>query len=179
MDAPALTLATPSAAIRLLAFRPLQASSFPSRLAHPRRPNRVHGGSPHGKPVLRTGRSRCVALHPVLPRRSDASIPHGSSPHGSGLPPLRLPAFSGARRDGALRCPRPQSSGRNGFAAGRGADGAVRHPYLHASFAGTPTNLRICGTAVTNGVRAIGDHPAVVAELIRQHPGTISLGQGW
>ncbi len=75
----------------------LQASPVTRRLARPRRPNRVHGGSPRGKPVLRTGRSRSGALHPALRRRSSSSIPHGSSPHRSGLPPLRLPAFSGAR----------------------------------------------------------------------------------
>src|ERR1035441_7169037 len=40
----------------------LQASSFARRLAHPHRPNRVHGGCPSGQPVLRTGRSRSVAL---------------------------------------------------------------------------------------------------------------------
>src|SRR6185503_10743113 len=33
-------------------------------------------------------------------------------------------------RNVALRCPRPLSIGRNGGAAGRGADGAARHPYL-------------------------------------------------
>ena len=77
-------------------FPPRQASSFASRLAHSRRPNRVHGGSPSGPPVLRTGRSRSVALHPALLRRSYGSIPHDSSPHRSGLPPLHLPAFSGA-----------------------------------------------------------------------------------
>jgi hypothetical protein len=59
-------------------FPPRQASSFPSRLAHSRRPNRVHGGCPFGQPVLRTGRSRSVALHPALLRRSHGSIPHGS-----------------------------------------------------------------------------------------------------
>ena len=65
----------------------LQASSLASRLAHRRRPNRVHGDSPHGKPVLRTGRSRSVALHPALLRRSYSSIPHDSSPHRGGLSP--------------------------------------------------------------------------------------------
>ena len=64
----------------------LQASSFPSRLAHPRRPNRVHGGCSIEQPVLRTGRSGSVALHFLLPRRSYGSIPHGSSPHRSRLP---------------------------------------------------------------------------------------------
>ena len=47
--------------------------------------------------MLRTGRSRSVALHPALRRRSRGSIPHGSPPPRSGLPPLHLPAFSGAR----------------------------------------------------------------------------------
>ena len=74
----------------------LQASSFPSRLAQPRRPNRVHGGLPRGKPVLRTGRSRSGALHPASRRRSSGSIPHGSSPHRGGLPPPHPLAFSGA-----------------------------------------------------------------------------------
>jgi hypothetical protein len=46
--------------------------------------------------LLRTGRSRSVALHPALLRRSYGSIPHDSSPHRSGLSPLHLPAFSGA-----------------------------------------------------------------------------------
>jgi hypothetical protein len=77
-------------------FPPRQASSLASRLAHSRRPNRVHGGCPPGQPVLRTGRSRSVALHPASLRRSYGSIPHDSSPHRSGLPPLHLPAFSGA-----------------------------------------------------------------------------------
>src|ERR1017187_6332287 len=82
----------------------LQASSFARRLAHPHRPNRVHGGCPLGQPVLRTGRSRSVALHPALLRRSYGSIPHGSSPHRSGLPPLYPTALSGARAGTA--CPR-------------------------------------------------------------------------
>src|SRR5260370_42098533 len=50
-----------------------------------------------GTPVLRTGRSRCVALHPGLLRRSYASIPHGSSPHRGGLSPPYPLALSGAR----------------------------------------------------------------------------------
>jgi hypothetical protein len=84
--------------IRLNRLSPaLQASSFTRRLAHPRRPNRVHRDDPPGPPMLRTGRSRSVAPHPALLRRSYGSIPHDSSPHGSGLPPLYLPAFSGAR----------------------------------------------------------------------------------
>ena len=73
-----------------------QASSLAGRLAHARRPNRVHGGHPPGQPVLRTGRSRSVALHPASRRRSYGSIPHGSSPRRSGLPPLHAPTFSGA-----------------------------------------------------------------------------------
>ena len=77
----------------------LQASSLASRLAHPRRPNRVHGDSPHGKPVLRTGRSRSVALHPALLRRSYGSIPHDSSPHRGGLSPPYPLAISGALND--------------------------------------------------------------------------------
>jgi len=81
----------------------LQASPLARRLARPRRPNRVHVGRPAGRPVLRTGRSRCVALHLVLPRRSYASIPHGSSPHGSGLSPLCPLAFSGARAHAPTR----------------------------------------------------------------------------
>src|SRR6266849_1351368 len=50
-----------------------------------------------GTPVLRTGRSRCVALHPGLLRRSYVSIPHGSSPHRGGLSPPYPLALSGAR----------------------------------------------------------------------------------
>ena len=75
---------------------PRQTSSFSSRLVHARRPNRVHGDSPSGPSVLRTDRSRSVALHVALLGRSYGSIPHDSSPHRSGLAPLRLPAFSGA-----------------------------------------------------------------------------------
>src|ERR1017187_1514642 len=75
----------------------LQASSFARRLAHPHRPNRVHRGCPLGQPVLRTGRSRSVALHPALLRCSYGSIPHSSSPHRSGLSPLYPTALSGAR----------------------------------------------------------------------------------
>jgi hypothetical protein len=52
--------------------------------------------APPGPPVLRTGRSRSVALHPASLRRSYGSIPHGSSPHRSGLPPLYPLALSGA-----------------------------------------------------------------------------------
>ncbi len=47
--------------------------------------------------VLRTGRSRSVALHPASRRRSYGSIPHGSSPQGNGLSPFCLHALSGAR----------------------------------------------------------------------------------
>src|SRR5260370_1531746 len=50
-----------------------------------------------GTPVLRTGRSRCVALHPGLLRRSYASIPHGASPRRGGLSPPYPLALSGAR----------------------------------------------------------------------------------
>ena len=66
--------------------------------------------APHGRPVLRTGRSRSVALHPGLLRRSYGSIPHGSSPHRSGLPPPDSPALSGAR---ARRSRRFLSAGKN------------------------------------------------------------------
>jgi len=52
---------------------------------------------PHRKPALRTGRSRSVALHPALRRRSYGSIPRDASPHGSGLAPLWPNALSGAR----------------------------------------------------------------------------------
>jgi len=78
-------------------FLSLQASSVARRLAHSRRPNRVHRGCLPGQPVLRTGRSLPVALHVTLLERSYGSIPHGSSPHRNGLPPFCLPAFSGAR----------------------------------------------------------------------------------
>jgi hypothetical protein len=92
-------------------FPPRQASSFPSRLTHSRRPNRVHGGGPPGPPVLRTGRSRSVALHPALLRRSYGSIPHDSSPHRSGLSPLYPSAFSGAL--GRVTPCAPQSHNQN------------------------------------------------------------------
>ena len=74
-----------------------------SRLAHSRRPNRVHGDGPRGPSVLRTGRSRSVAPHPALLRRNYGSIPHDSSPHRSGLPPLHTLAFSGTLGCLALR----------------------------------------------------------------------------
>ena len=64
---------------------PRQASPLARRLAHPRRPNRVHRGFPCGKPLLRTGRSRSFALYLVLPRRSYGSIPHDALTHGSRL----------------------------------------------------------------------------------------------
>src|SRR5208283_2270920 len=91
----------------------LQASSFTRRLAHPHRPNRVHGGCPPEQPVLRTGRSRSVALHPALLRRSYGSIPHGSSPHRSGLPPLYPTALSGARAENAVFRGKPRVLGQN------------------------------------------------------------------
>jgi hypothetical protein len=51
----------------------------------------------HAEPsMLRTGRSRSVALHPALLRRSYGSIPHDSSPHRSGLLPLCPLSLSGA-----------------------------------------------------------------------------------
>ncbi len=74
----------------------LQASPVARRLAHPHRPNRVHV-SLCIETLLRTGRSRSVAPHPVLPRRSYGSIPHGSSPQENGLPPFHPHALSGAR----------------------------------------------------------------------------------
>ena len=83
---------------RLFASSPaLPASSITRRLARPHRPNRVHGDCPREQPVLRTGRSCSVALHPALLRRCYGSISHDSSPHRSGLPPLYPLAFSGAR----------------------------------------------------------------------------------
>jgi hypothetical protein len=67
---------------------PRQASPFLRRLAHRRRPNRVHVGRLRRRSLLRTGRSHSVALHAVLPRRSYGSIPHDSSSHGSELSSL-------------------------------------------------------------------------------------------
>jgi len=103
------------AALRLVPKNNVQ--TFASRLAHSRRPNRVHGGSPYGPSVLRTGHSRSVAPHPALRRRSYGSIPHDSSPHRSGLPPLHLPAFSGARahtsKSAVSRVSKPAGGGRN------------------------------------------------------------------
>ena len=66
-----------------------------------------------GRRLLRTGRSPSVALHPGLPRRSYGRLPHGSSPQGSGLSPLRLRTISGARArlaSGAAACYRRASS---------------------------------------------------------------------
>jgi len=63
--------------------------STPTESSSPRLPRR--------KPALRTGRSRSVALHLGLLRRSYGSIPHDSSPQGSGLAPLWPSALSGAR----------------------------------------------------------------------------------
>ena len=82
--------------------------------------------------MLRTGRSRSVALHPALLRRSYGSIPHDSSPHRSGLPPLHLPAYLRRTRGRASRRPaKPWKRGRpsrfpasllaHGFSAGRDA----------------------------------------------------------
>src|SRR5712664_2527131 len=64
----------------------------------PRRADRIEFtvSSGQGGRLLRTGRSRSIALHLALPRRSYGSIPHGSPPRGSGLPPLQPSAFSGA-----------------------------------------------------------------------------------
>ena len=83
-------------------YSPRQASPFLRRLAHYRRPNRVHVVLLK-RTLLRTGLSRPVALHPVLPRRSYGSIPHDSSPHRSGLAPLQPNTISGARRAALLR----------------------------------------------------------------------------
>src|SRR6266702_4736755 len=77
----------------------------PSLEGSPRRADRIEFtvSSCQGGRLLRTGRSRSIALHLALPRRSYGSIPHGSPPRGSGLPPLQPSAFSGAlgtsRRD--------------------------------------------------------------------------------
>src|SRR6266581_4455359 len=70
----------------------------------PRRADRIEFtvSSCQGGRLLRTGRSRSIALHLALPRRSYGSIPYGSSPRGSGLPPLQPTAFSGAL--GTSRC---------------------------------------------------------------------------
>src|SRR6266536_101097 len=76
---------------------PRQASHSARRLAHLCRPNRVHFVHLYRRTALRTGRFRSVALHPVFPRRSYGSIPHDSSPHRSGLAPLRPSTISGAR----------------------------------------------------------------------------------
>jgi len=67
---------------------PRQASPFLRRLAHRRRPNRVHVARHDRRSLLRTGRSRSVAPHLVLPRRSYGSIPLDSSSHGSELSSL-------------------------------------------------------------------------------------------
>src|ERR1019366_3202459 len=98
----------------------LQASSFARRLAHPHRPNRVHRGCPLGQPVLRTGRSRSVALHPALLRCSYGSIPHSSSPHRSGLSPLYPTALSGARAGASRRRARLHHEERTRREADRG-----------------------------------------------------------
>ena len=78
-------------------FPPRQASHIARRLAHLRRPNRVHFVRRLRRTSLRTGRSRSVALHPVLPRRSYGSIPHDSSPRRNGLAPLQPHTIPGAR----------------------------------------------------------------------------------
>ena len=69
--------------------------------------------------MLRTGRSRSVALHTASRRRSYGSIPHGSSPHRSRLPRLYPTAFSGARAPACSRLeacvhPKPATSRRPG-----------------------------------------------------------------
>ena len=61
--------------------------------------------------LLRTGRSRSVALHPASRRRSYGSIPHDSSPQGNGLAPFGLRAFSGALERLALRAVAPRAAG--------------------------------------------------------------------
>ncbi len=76
---------------------PRQASPFTRRLAQSRRPNRVHVVLHPRRTLLRTGPSRPVAPHPVFPQRSYGSIPHASSTHRSGLPPLQPSTISGAR----------------------------------------------------------------------------------
>jgi len=68
-----------------------------SKTRHPHRPKRVHRDRPPGRAMLRTGRSRSVALHPASWRRSYGSIPHGPSPHRSRLSRLYPLAFSGTR----------------------------------------------------------------------------------
>jgi hypothetical protein len=83
---------------------PRPTSSYPRRLVHSRRPNRVHL-SPYVETLLRTGPSRSVAPHPALLRRSYGSIPHDSSPHRNGLAPFYPVAFSGARGLGVLAGP--------------------------------------------------------------------------
>jgi len=69
-------------------YPPRQASPLLRGLAHRHRPNRVHVARHSGRSLLRTGRSRSVALHAGLPRRSYGSIPHDSSSHGSELSSL-------------------------------------------------------------------------------------------
>ena len=90
-------------------YPPRQASHGARRLAHLHRPNRVHCVHLYRQTALRTGCSRPVALHLVFPRRSYGSIPHDSSPHRSGLAPLRPSTISGARARG-LRGPRSAPS---------------------------------------------------------------------
>jgi hypothetical protein len=96
IPSPTICVVSGSVPVASGSFPPRQASSLASRLAHSHRPNRVHSSHPPGQPVLRTGRSRSVALHSALLRRSYGSIPHGSSPHRSGLAPPYASAFSGA-----------------------------------------------------------------------------------
>ena len=102
IPSPTICMSTGDRPVASGVFPPRQTSPFSSRLVHSRRPNRVHGGNPLRSPMLRTGRSRSVALHPTLLRRSYGSIPHDSSPHESGLSPLCLATFSGAL--GSARC---------------------------------------------------------------------------
>src|SRR6266566_3458794 len=79
----------------------------PSLEGSPRRADRIEFtvSSDQGGRLLRTGRSRSIALHLALPRRSYGSIPHGAPPRASGLPPLQPSAFSGALR--TSRCDVP------------------------------------------------------------------------
>jgi len=84
-------------AIRLGSLSPCRRLR-PSLEGSPRRADRIEFtvSSDQGGRLLRTGRSRSIALHLALPRRSYGSIPHGAPPRASGLPPLQPSAFSGA-----------------------------------------------------------------------------------
>jgi len=90
-----------------------------------------------GKPVLRTDRSRRIAPHPVLPRRSYALIPHDSSPQGSGLSPLCSVSLQVALAPASLRA---------GHEALRQAQDK-----LPASLAPTGKTSRVCFTFFGQG----------------------------